>query len=377
VDTPLIEWHRHFVADQAAQEAFRRAIARAVSPGAVVLDLGTGTGLHALFACAAGARRVYAVDREPIVELARALARAHGVEDRIEFIQAPAEEVELPERVDLIVAHHGVEALVALVPRAARRFLKLGGRVIPERAELVAAAVHAPDVYERGAGGWVARYGIDFEAARRMAVNTVYPWLGRPENLLGGGVSLGAVAFTESAPRLAADVTLPIERSGELHGVGTWLVETLVEGEVLSTAPPTNLSREVWRDYFFPIAEPVVVEAGDRVHFIVETGAGGWGRLWRWQVEVRRRAGALAARSMHTSLAGAPLSPAAVRRQALDAVPSLAPRGEIARFVLEQVDGRSTVRQIERAVADRFGDQFDSVEDACAFVSQVLARYAR
>lgn len=376
MDVPLLEWHLHLVADRPVQEAFRRAIQRVVFPGAVVLDLGTGTGLHALFACEAGASRVYAVDCEPIVEVARAIARVNGVADRIVFIQAPAEEVELPERVDLIVAHHGLEGLLALVPTAVRRFLKPGGQVVPARAELFAAPVEARDAYERFVGGWKPSYGIDFTPARQLATSTVYHWLGRPEDFLGTGVSLGVVRFHETGVRLDVDVALPVERSGELHAVGTWMVETLAEGEAVSTAPPTSLSPDVWRNYFFPVAEPVAVRVGDIVRFAAGTGVGGWGRLWRWQIAVMRD-GDVVSRSSHWWHAGGALSLAEVRRGAPERVPHLTPRGEVARFVLERLDGRTTLREIEGAVVQQFGDRFDSPEDAASFVSRLIVRYTR
>ncbi len=376
MDIPLLEWHLRLVADRAVQEAFRRAIQRVVFPGAVVLDLGTGTGVHALFACEAGASRVYAVDCEGIIEVARAIARLNGAADRIVFIQTRVEEVELPEPVDVIVAHHGLENLLALVPVAARRFLRPGGQVIPVRAELFAVPVETPDAYERFVGGWKPRYGIDFTPARQTAMNTVYPWSGRPEDFLGTGASLGVVRIDQAGERLEANVRLPIERTGEIHGVGTWMIETLAEGETFSTAPPTSLSRDVWQDYFFPVAEPVAVRAGDVVRFAVETGAGGWGQLWRWRIWVERD-GAVVARSSHWWHAGGLLSLAELRRYAPERVAHLTPHGEVARFVLQRLNGQTTLREVEAAVVQQFGDRFDSAEDAAAFVSRLVARYTR
>lgn len=377
MEIPLLESHLALVADRPVQEAFRRAVQRAVFPGAVVLDLGTGTGIHAIFACQAGARRVYAVDWSPIVDVARVVARRNDVADRVVFIRAPADELELPERVDIIVAHHGVEELLALVPSAVRRFLKPGGRVIPDQVELFAVPVEGPDTYDRFVGGWVRRYDVDFTPVQAMATNTVFPWLGRPEDLLGRGASLGVLRLAARSPQLDAEVALPIARAGDLHGIGTWTVETLVEGEAFSTAPPTTLSRDIWRDYFFPTTRPVPVDRGDVVTFAAATGAGGWGRLWRWRIEVRRRDGTCVYESTHSSLAGAPLSLADIKDQALDRRPSLSPRGEVVRFVLERLDGRTSLGELETAVAERFGDRFESADDVAALVAGLVARYTR
>ena len=50
------------IADAARMGAFARALGQAIKPGAVVIDIGTGTGICALLACRHGARRVYAIE---------------------------------------------------------------------------------------------------------------------------------------------------------------------------------------------------------------------------------------------------------------------------------------------------------------------------
>src|SRR4051812_5096237 len=47
---PFVEEHRNLLGDERLQGLYRKAIFEAVKPGDVVLDLGTGSGLHAFFA---------------------------------------------------------------------------------------------------------------------------------------------------------------------------------------------------------------------------------------------------------------------------------------------------------------------------------------
>jgi release factor glutamine methyltransferase len=57
-------------------------------PGAVVVDVGTGTGILSIIAAKLGASKVYGVDAAAeTVQIATANAKRHGVSDRVQFAQ--------------------------------------------------------------------------------------------------------------------------------------------------------------------------------------------------------------------------------------------------------------------------------------------------
>src|SRR5438128_356977 len=92
------------IADRLRLDAYSEALRRAIKPGVVVLDIGTGTGIFALLACRFGARKVYAVEPDDAIEVAREVAAANRYQQRIEFIQELSTRVALPERADVIVS---------------------------------------------------------------------------------------------------------------------------------------------------------------------------------------------------------------------------------------------------------------------------------
>lgn len=86
------------IADQVRMSAYVQALEKHVKPDSVVLDIGTGTGIFALLACRFGARKVYAIEPNEAIQVARELAAANGYADRIEFIEDLSTRVTLPER---------------------------------------------------------------------------------------------------------------------------------------------------------------------------------------------------------------------------------------------------------------------------------------
>ena len=70
-----------------------------------VLDVGTGSGILAIWAAQAGARKVYAVEATKMCEHARQLIKANGLEGVVEVIEGSIEDVTLPEKGFLFTSH--------------------------------------------------------------------------------------------------------------------------------------------------------------------------------------------------------------------------------------------------------------------------------
>ena len=66
----------YMIEDRVRVDAYTQAMRQAIRPGSVVLEIGTGPGIFAVLACKLGAKRVYAIEPDDIIQLAREIAAA-------------------------------------------------------------------------------------------------------------------------------------------------------------------------------------------------------------------------------------------------------------------------------------------------------------
>ncbi len=136
----ILEYHQSMLLDETRTTSFLRAIIKTVKPGDIVLDMGCGTGILSYFACMAGAKRVYAIEQGPIIELAKAICERNGFQDRVVFFNDWSTKIELPEPVDVIITETigslgFEEGILGWIIDAKKRFLTAGGQVIPHSIE--------------------------------------------------------------------------------------------------------------------------------------------------------------------------------------------------------------------------------------------------
>ncbi|KAG2275256.1 hypothetical protein Bca4012_044699 [Brassica carinata] len=109
--------------------------------GKTVLDVGTGSGILAIWSAQAGARKVYAVEATSMADHARALVKANNLEHVVEVIQGSVEDISLPDKVDVIISEWmGYfllrESMFDSVICARDRWLKPTGVMYPSHARM-------------------------------------------------------------------------------------------------------------------------------------------------------------------------------------------------------------------------------------------------
>jgi hypothetical protein len=362
--------HGSMLFDETRNGLYARALRKLVRPGSVVLDLGAGMGIHGLLAAAAGASRVYLVEPQPVVQVAREVARANGLADRVIVLQDRIEDVTLPEQVDLIVSVFTGNLLFSedLMPslyHARDRYLKPGGSLVPDKAELWLAPLSAQQLHAKHVGRWSTPvHGIDYTSTRRFAANEIL-WLRREDFIgserLGPGAVISAIDMSlATSGDCDGEATCAVETAGLCHGLLAWIRIKLLD-EWMSTdpeSPPVH-----WSPVVLPIDPPLPLVAGEDIQFSLQRPMHG---DWTWSISAK------AGQRRHSSFLSKADGAKELRKLAATSSPGLSDEGGMALRILELLQSGMS----NRAIADRLAERGNiTVAEALRQVQIVSARY--
>lgn len=369
------------MADQVRMETYVQALRQSVKPGSVVLDIGAGTGICALLACQLGARRVYAVEPNDAIQIAREIAAANGYADRIEFIQDLSTNITLPERADVIVSDlRGVLPFLghhfASIADARRRHLAPGGVLIPQHDTMWAAIVTAPKLYAEFVEPWEQHnHGFNMQAARKLVLNTWSKGRVAADQLLTEAKPWAELDYsTLESANVSADLHWNITQPGDAHGVLVWFDTVLADGVGFSNAPGGGAA--VYGSAMFPFLKPVAVQIGDNVDARLSANLIVDDYLWSWQTTIRQQQ-AVKAEFRQSTFFGTPLSPSQLRRRASEFSPSLNEDGRIVSFILGRMAGEISLRELADQLLTEFPARFPTHRAALAKVGQLSQQFSR
>jgi protein arginine N-methyltransferase 1 len=364
------------IGDSPRSRAYVDALTRVVTPGCTVLDLGAGPCYWALLAARLGARKVYAIDPDPAVEVGRRLASKNCLDGVVEIYRKTAAEVELPEHVDVIVSDlHGALPFFGehldVVADARARFLKPGGVLMPYRDKLFLALTEAPEQYERMTKPWEQRIDLDLTLAREMVLNSWKKHYRERTNLISAPVCWGSVEYaTVTDPSLTAEIMVRAGRPGKAHGLCVWF-----DGEVLPGVGYSNAPGEPELPYgmtFFPFLRPIDFVEDELARIRIDARLLGGEYVWRWETQVAGKA-----HYRQTSFQGSPLSKDLLQKSSAAYRPALDEEGDVVLHVLEQMRGQRASEEIAAELQSRWPARFRDPQSALALVGRLSVRYSK
>jgi protein arginine N-methyltransferase 1 len=370
------------IGDKARFDAYAKAIARAVRPGDTVAEIGCGPAVFSLLACRAGARRVFAIEMDDSIDYARKLAAANGFTDRIEFFQTDSRKTQLPERVNVIVSDirgamplHG-HAIPSLED-ARMRLLAPAGIMIPQRDTLKAAVIEAAKYYAELTSPWQSLVPVlDLSSSLAPILNQTYSVSFKKEQLLTEPKDWGLLDYTVgAAARATAELEFRTAREGTAHGLCVWFEAKLFEDFGYSTGPGAVDS--VYGQLFLPWLQPVTLEEGQKIQVVLHADLVGQDYIWRWETTIAATASHPAFHFQQSTFQGANFSPHALRCQSADYAPRLSEAGQADLWMLQRMDGITSLQTIAQCASQQFPRLFSSWREAFRRATDLSKDFSR
>jgi type I protein arginine methyltransferase len=262
------------IRDKVRVDAYVEAMRRVITPESVVLDLGAGTGFFSLMACHLGAKHVYAIEVHPAVKLLDKQAKANGWEDRITVFQEKSTDVELPEKVDVIVSdlRGGMSPLlrthIQTLYDAKQRFLKDNGVLIPQNDTLYITVVDDDRRFTKYVRNpWMnPDFPFDMTAVYEQHTNTPFRKLPDVENIVLPEQVWASIDYgQQSSPQVRNTVQWQVEAPTMVHFISLWFESRLIDGVSYSTSPRVeeDTRPQCYSGMYFPFKAPVNLQAGE------------------------------------------------------------------------------------------------------------------
>ena len=384
LDNYSVRAYGRMISDTTRTASYVEALRRAVRPGSVVLDIGTGPGFFALLACQLGAARVYAIEPDDAIEIGRRSALIQAGGERVVWLRALSTDVELPEPADVVIGDlHGVLPfytvnLTALID-ARRRHLQPVGIMIPRRDVVYAAPAEAEDEYADVSCPWEHNAaGVDLSTGRRFVANT---WWTAARAAISETRYLAApqpwahIDYHRcETPNASGDCTWTAARAGVLHGYYVWFDGETAEGIGFSNAP--TLPELVYGRAFFPLEQPVTIAEGDIIRgaFAANLVAGEY--ILRWNTRIEDAAGRPRANFVQSTFASRPILKEDLERSRPDYRPTLGEAGHADLVVMESFAKGASLAEIADRLAREFPQRFKEPAQALRHATDLSLKYA-
>lgn len=242
--------------------------------GKVVLDVGCGTGILSMFAAKAGARRVFAVDMSAIAQQAKQIIKDNGFQDVIEVLQGKMEDLELPEKVDIIISewmgyalHY--ESMLPTVLGARDKWMNAGGKILPDKFQILIATIEDQDYKEEKIEFWNNVYGFNMQAIKQIALQEPLVDTVNADQINSSTfeVAYGNInTMTKDDIPFQTQFELTFTRNDHVHALVMWFdIDFDASHKRISFSTSPMAKNTHWKQTVFYFEDTLTVNRGERM----------------------------------------------------------------------------------------------------------------
>ncbi|KPM02293.1 histone-arginine methyltransferase CARMER-like protein [Sarcoptes scabiei] len=248
----------------------------------VILDVGAGSGILSFFAIQAGARKVFAVEASSMAKHAEQLVASNKLSDKILVIPGKIEEINLPEKVDIIISEPMGYMLfnerMLETYLHAKKWLKPSGKMFPTQADLHIAPFSDAQLYTEQltkANFWFQQnfHGVDLTVLREAALKEYFyqPVVDTFDvRICIAKSNKHTIDFLKAHEKDLHVIDIPLKfhitQTDEIHGLAFWFDVGFFGSQQsvwLSTAPTQPLTH--WYQVRCLLDKPLFVQRGHTV----------------------------------------------------------------------------------------------------------------
>jgi len=259
------------------------------------------------------------------------------------------------------------EKIHKILPDARKRFLKKGGKIIPEWLELWVVPVEFNYFWNQSFDFWDKElFGLDFKPVRDCALmrRHSHDTQGKVKYLAKPSQVHRFNFYKSGDAPFRYPGKFKVDKAGHLHGFLCYFKAGLAKDVVLSTSPDKPSTH--WKQTFYPVKKAVRIREGDVIQSEIRYIAPHGFSYWEWQTDVERKGGKIA------SFLQSDFDPS--KKDMLIArtnfKPVLQKHAMLNRRILNLCDGKRSVPKIARIVRKEFPGRYRNLDEA---QSSVLA----
>ena len=369
--------------DKWRMDAYYSALKNTVNKNSVVVDLGAGTGIFSLLACRFGAKKVYAIEQNPALNLGVQSAKKNGYADKITFINKSSTEVTLPEKADILVSDiRGMLPLygnnLEVIMDARNRFLKTNGILIPGKDQVMCSLAGAGALYNDITGIWEKGIrGLDLTDGRDLSVNGIYPPGKHKFKILTDSKKLFEIDYYKlKDSSFKQKLSLSLLKPATAHGLLLWFNSTLSKNIKLINSPDIKGS-EVYGRAFFPLARPIKLGAGTMIVLDISAVLSSDSYIWSWNTKFfRKNSRTPYAEFKQSTFLNKPIAPGEFIKKSPGFKPSLNTIGLLELDVLNMFKKNYNNEKVANYLIKHQPGKFKNIEDALQYVGLMATKYS-